>query len=147
MSKISGDKFVEFFKNILKNNGFLCRSNFCTIVIGDWKFKVGFSNRWGAPLADVFMEVSNSYCGKIVDGDIFFIFPRYSVFLSDNRAEKIAEMDDFIQSELTDIVVSEIVPGIISLSDRELFLTKVSEGYFSRAGVYKNAVEKLKASS
>ncbi len=145
MSRVKIDSdFVKLFKSILKVNGFKCRGNKCTNINGELQLEISFRNKWGWPVPDVYIEVSDEEIGSLFQDDIRFTFRGYSNLRTDLSDEELLAMDGDTEARVRAIIVEEIVPQALALADRDKFLMQVNAGFFARSGVYINAVAKLR---
>lgn len=145
MSKAKSDSvYVKLLKSLFKNAGFRCRGNKCAVSGGDLLVELSFRNRWGWPIPDVYIVVSDEEVGDLLQDDIRFLFQGYYDLRAEFSDEELLSMDSYIESRVRDVIVDEVVPQALALAKRDHFLEQVDAGRFARSGVYIHALAKLR---
>jgi hypothetical protein len=146
MSKVKADSvFVKLLKSLLKDAGFRCRGNKCTASGSDLQVELSFRNRWGFPISDVYIEVSDEEVGNLLQDDIRFLFQGYYDLRAKFSDEKLLAMDAYTESRIRAVITEEVIPQALAFARRDHFLQQFDEGRFARSGVYVHAVAKFRA--
>ena len=145
MSKPKADSnFVKLLKSLLREAGFMCRSNKCTAPGDDLHVEFSFRNRWGFPISDVYIEVSDQEIGTLLQDDIRFIFQGYYGLRAEFSDEELLSMDADTESRVRKVITDEVAPQTLALTDRDHFLEQLDAGRFVKSGIYVHAVAKLR---
>lgn len=137
--------FVKLLKSLLKDTGFRCRGNKCTAMGGDLQVELSFRNRWGAPIPDVYIMVSDKHIGDLLQEDIRFLFQGYYDLRAEFSDEQLLTMDTNAQSRVRGVIIEEVAPQALALAGCDHFLMQLDAGRFAKGGVYIHTVAKLRA--
>lgn len=138
--------YVALIKTILKEKGFRCRGNICTPKkAGELDVEISFRNQWGRPLHDVGLLVKEKEIGWLLVTNLYPSFQGFVDLFADFREDELRNLNRDAGERIRSILMEEIIPSALALTQQAEFLQAVDTGRFTKFGLLMPAVSKLKA--